>query len=131
MNLRVRLLKMLLRSQKIEQADNDIIAPEEDLLHNFVTRCSKLNKSKVLKMGTRRSIPTSSAHHKKWIPNAGEYLGTDIASGIDVNIVDDVHRLTEKTGNEQFDVIISCSSFEHFRYPHLATHEVTQDGQKR
>ncbi len=131
MNLRVRLLKMLLRSQKIEQADNDIIAPEEDPLHNFVARCSKLNKLKVLELGARRSIPIRSTHHKKWIPNAGEYLGTDIAPGIDVDIVDDIHRLTKKTGNEQFDVIISCSSFEHFRYPHLATHEVTQDGQKR
>lgn len=43
---------------------------------------------------------------------------------MDVDIVADVHKLTEVTGEEQFDIIISCSSFEHFKYPHLAAHEI-------
>ncbi len=44
--------------------------------------------------------------------------------GIDVDIVADVHKLSQTTGEEQFDIVISCSSFEHFKYPHLAAHEI-------
>jgi 2-polyprenyl-3-methyl-5-hydroxy-6-metoxy-1,4-benzoquinol methylase len=38
--------------------------------------------------------------------------------------VADVHRLSETVGVERFDVIISCATFEHFKYPTLAAHEV-------
>ncbi len=62
--------------------------------------------------------------HKEWVPNAAEFLGTDLESGADVDIVADVHRLSSEVGQEQFDIVISCSSFEHFKYPHLAAHEV-------
>ncbi len=41
-------------------------------------------------------------------------------------MVADVHTLADEHGEEQFDAIISCSSFEHFKYPHLAAHQLMQ-----
>jgi SAM-dependent methyltransferase len=94
------------------------------LLDDFQARCQALPQPRVLELGTARSIPDRSTKHDDWVPNAGAYLGTDIAPGPDVDIVADIHRLTQVTGEEQFDIIISCSSFEHFKYPHRAAHEV-------
>jgi SAM-dependent methyltransferase len=96
----------------------------ESPLDAFLAHCRTMDHPRVLELGTKRSIESRSTLHTEWIPHAGEYLGTDIEAGMDVDIVADVHRLTEVTGEEQFDVIISCSTFEHFKYPHLAAHEV-------
>lgn len=90
----------------------------------FVERCAALEAPRVLELGTKRSIPTRSTLHRALVPHAGEYLGTDIEPGEDVDLVADVHRLTAVTGEERFDAVISCSTFEHLKYPHLAAHEV-------
>lgn len=95
-----------------------------ELLEQFISRCRSMEQAQVLELGTRQSIPGRSTMHRDWIPDAGSYLGTDIAPGEDVDIVADVHRLTETVGGERFDVIISCSTFEHLKYPHLAAHEL-------
>jgi SAM-dependent methyltransferase len=94
------------------------------LFELFINRCQALNNPLVLELGVKRSIHSRSTMHQHWVPNAGEYLGSDIEGGEDVDIVADIHCLTKITGEEQFDVIISCSTFEHFKYPHLAAHEV-------
>lgn len=102
----------------IERPDGNV------LLDEFITRCQAMDYPRVLELGTKRSKPERSTKHDEWIPNAGEYLGIDIEEGVDVDIVADVHCLSETVGEEQFDVIISCSTFEHFKYPHLAAHEI-------
>jgi len=104
--------------------DRDDRPTDNSLLDSFILRCQAMNRPRVLELGTKRSIASRSTRHDAWVPNAGEYLGTDIESAADVDIVADAHRLTQVTGEEQFDVIISCSTFEHFKYPHLAAHEV-------
>ncbi len=93
-------------------------------LEAFLAHCRTMENPRVLELGTKRSIESRSTLHTSWIPHAAEHLGTDIEAGVDVDIVADVHRLTDVTGEEQFDVIISCSTFEHFKYPHRAAHEV-------
>ena len=95
-----------------------------DLLTSFITRGQALHKPRVLELGTKRSVPDRSTKHCEWIPDAGEFLGTDFEAGIDVDFTADVHELSAVAGQNQFDIIISCSSFEHFKYPHLAAHEV-------
>ena len=104
--------------------DRDDRPTDNSLLDSFILCCQAMNRPRVLELGTKRSIASRSTRHDAWIPNAGEYLGTDIECDADVDIVADAHRLTQVTGEEQFDVIISCSTFEHFKYPHLAAHEV-------
>src|SRR5262245_32449666 len=94
------------------------------LLEDFLARCRTLKSPRVLELGTRRSVASRSTRHDDWVPHAREYLGTDRAAGADVDLVADVHGLSAVTGVEQFDVVISCSTFEHFKYPHRAAHEV-------
>lgn len=99
-------------------------ASESNLLECFIQQCRSINHPRVLELGTKRSVADRSTRHDEWVPHAEEYLGTDIENWPDVDIVADVHRLSSMTGTEQFDVIISCSTFEHFKYPHMAAHEV-------
>ncbi len=93
-------------------------------LEYFIEKCHTITHPRVLELGTKRSVANRSTRHDEWIPHAKEYLGTDIKDGKDVDMVADVHRLSTFTGIEQFDIIISCSTFEHFKYPHLAAHEI-------
>jgi SAM-dependent methyltransferase len=94
------------------------------LLSNFIARCRTMSRPSVLELGTKRSIADRSTMHKEWVPQAGEFLGSDFERGADVDIVADAHKLSEVTGEERFDIIIACSTFEHFKYPHLVAHQV-------
>ena len=91
---------------------------ENKTFHVFQSICARKVNPRVLEIGTKRSIKDRSTMHKDWIPHAKEYLGCDVENGIDVDIVCDVHKLSETLGVESFDVIITCSGFEHFKYPH-------------
>jgi SAM-dependent methyltransferase len=99
-------------------------APGNPLLDELKKRTAKMVSPNVLELGVKRLYPDVKTKHDDWVPNAGQFLGTDIEDGIDVDIVADVHKLSDVVGSEAFDVIISCSSFEHFKYPHLAAHEL-------
>jgi hypothetical protein len=94
------------------------------LFQAFYERACAMEAPRVLELGTKRSLLDRSTMHCDFVPHAAEYLGTDIEPGVDVDIVADVHRLSQVVGRESFDIIISCSTFEHFKYPHLAAHEV-------
>lgn len=94
------------------------------LLENFKQCAAQMQSPSVMELGVRRLYPDVKTMHDEWIPNAGEFLGSDIENGLDVDIVADVHTLSKTVGEERFDIIISCSSFEHFKYPHLAAHEI-------
>ena len=78
----------------------------------------------MLELGTLQSVPGRSTMHRDWVPHASEFLGTDIEAGPDVDVVADLHRLSDVVGSERFDVIISASTFEHLKYPTLAAHEL-------
>ncbi len=98
--------------------------PSSDLEHRFIARCAQLTSPSVLELGTLQSVPGRSTLHRDWVPHASEFLGIDIEDGPDVDIVADLHRLTDVTGSERFDVILSASTFEHLKYPTLAAHEL-------
>jgi SAM-dependent methyltransferase len=98
--------------------------PSSDLEARFMARCAELRAPSVLELGTLQSVPGRSTMHRDWVPNASEFLGTDIEAGPDVDIVADVHRLSEVVGEERFDVILSASTFEHLKYPSVAAHEL-------
>ena len=95
-----------------------------DLERAFLARCRQFNAPSVLELGTVQSVPGRCTMHRDWVPHADEFLGTDIQAGADVDIVADAHRLSAAVGEERFDVIISCSTFEHLKYPTVAAHEV-------
>jgi hypothetical protein len=98
--------------------------PSSDLEQRFIARCAELPAPSVLELGTLQSQPGRSTMHRDWVPHASEFLGTDIQDGPDVDVVADLHTLTDVVGRERFDVILSCSTFEHLKYPTLAAHEL-------
>jgi hypothetical protein len=98
--------------------------PSSDLEERFIARCGELEAPSVLELGSLQSVPGRSTLHRNWVPHAAEFLGTDIQDGADVDVVADLHTLTDVVGSERFDVILSCSTFEHLKYPTVAAHEV-------
>ncbi len=97
---------------------------DNPILEAFRLECAELDSPRVLELGSKRSILNFSTLHKEYVPHAGEFLGLDFQIGLDVDIVGDIHKLSSVVGRESFDVIISCSTFEHLKYPHLAAHEI-------
>ncbi len=95
-----------------------------DVREEFIARCRELSSPRVLELGTKRSRRDRSTKHTEWVPHANAYLGSDVTPGVDVDVVADVHQLSTIVGTESFDIILSCSTFEHFKYPHLAAHEI-------
>lgn len=87
-------------------------------------RALELRAPRVLELGTRQAIAGRSTRKDHLFPHASEYVGTDIEPGPDVDVVADVHRLSSYFGHDAFDIILSEAGFEHFKYPHLAAHEI-------
>jgi hypothetical protein len=83
-----------------------------------------MERPTVLEIGTRRVISTSPTFHKEWVPHSAEYIGTDFATGLDVDVVADVCDRSSAFGEQRFDAIVSCSTFEHIQYPWVATVEI-------
>jgi hypothetical protein len=104
--------------------DRAAARPASTLEADFIARCAQIDAPLVLELGTLQSVPGRSTLHRDWIPHAREFLGTDVEDGPDVDIVADLHRLSEVVGEERFDVILSASTFEHLKYPTLAAHEI-------
>jgi SAM-dependent methyltransferase len=83
-------------------------------------------KFRILELGTKRSnpdVPTNKKSLFKDINNI-EYIMTDYQNGIDVDIVCDIHKMDNIFEKESFDLIISCSTFEHLKYPQLCSHNL-------
>ena len=96
------------------------------LVQRFVAEMARKDKPSVLELGTFQAIPGVSSMHRDWVPHAAEFLGTDFLEGEDVDIVADIHKLSEVTGRDRFDAIISCSTFEHIQYPWVAAVEIAR-----
>jgi len=119
-----RRLKQIAKYYLTSPEDLSGRADGSDLLKDFIGRCAQMEGPRVLELGTKRSYAERSTRHDSWIPNASEFIGSDIENADDVDLIADVHKLSETVGTESFDVIISCSSFEHFKYPQLAAHQI-------
>ena len=79
----------------------------------------------ILELGTKRSninIPTHKKDMFKEIPNLN-YVMSDYQDGIDVDIVTDLHNI-KNLENNFFDLIITCSTYEHLKYPQLCSHNL-------
>jgi SAM-dependent methyltransferase len=105
-------------------ASRDQPIKEDEKMADFVDELREFGAPRILELGARRSNPESSTMQKKHYPFASEYIGTDIQPGIDVDVLSDVHSLSQTFGEESFDAIISFSVMEHVKYPFLAAHEM-------
>jgi len=94
------------------------------VIKQFQDLMAQRKSPSVLELGTKRSQPERCTMHRDWVPHAGEFIGSDFESGLDVDIVADVHRLSQVVGENRFDAIVSCSVFEHVQYPWIAVVEL-------
>jgi hypothetical protein len=106
---------------------------QDENLACFLKMVASKQEPIVWELGTKHSIPERSTMHRSWVPHAKQFLGIDIVSGLDVDIIADIHRLdTEpsiveaisKGRTEAPDVVISCSTFEHVDRPWLAAEAI-------
>lgn len=103
---------------------SDVQWPGEQVFPLFMQHVHAMKAPRVLALGVRQSTPGRSTKMAHIFPHASEYVGSDIEAGADVDLVADVHRLTKWTGDEGFDIIFTEAGFEHFKYPHLAAHQI-------
>lgn len=95
-------------------------------LSDFIEYCKSIKSPMVLELGTKRSIPNRCTMHKEFVPHASIFHGTDISYGEDVDFISDIHIIGKVVPNNSYDVVISCSTFEHFKYPHLAAYNISK-----
>lgn len=97
-----------------------------EVLKKFLELAHAKEKPRVLEIGTRQVDSSPGTIRRHWVPNAKEYIGTDFQAGPDVDVVSDIHSLSNTFGENRFDVVISCSVYEHVRNPWLATTEISR-----
>lgn len=92
-------------------------AAQAELL--FKQHLTAMDAPRVLELGTLRADPNFPTHHSEWAPHAKKYVMTDMAEGLDVDVVADAHTLKPFT-TSSFDAYIAVSVYEHLRQPWVA-----------
>ncbi len=90
----------------------------------FIDTVNKLDKPRILELGTKRSRPDVPTTRKGRFKGYREYIMSDKEPGLDVDVIADVHRLSSTFGEQMWDVVLAFSVFEHLRYPQLAAHQI-------
>ena len=84
---------------------------------------------RIVELGTKRWVESAPpTHHKEDFRNSGidvsNYVLTDYIDGIDVDVNVDIHTFTKVFPEESIDVIYSGSTYEHIKYPWIASYEL-------
>jgi SAM-dependent methyltransferase len=93
---------------------------------DFLQLLAKTEHATVLELGTMRSVPDRPTHHRYWCHPSANFIMSDFEAGLDVDVVCDVHSLTDAFGKESIDFIICCSVFEHVQRPWIAAREIAR-----
>lgn len=93
-------------------------------LATFINELAKNPAPSILELGSKRVEGNPSTLRKDWVPHAAEHIGVDFQEGLDVDVVGDIHKLSQVFPENRFDGIISCSTFEHIQYPWIAAVEI-------
>ena len=95
--------------------------------HDNIWNWLRINASKpnlkVLEIGSRSVV--SDAVWKNFISEA-DYTGFDVSHGKNVDVVGDIHSLSNYFPDNHFDFIISFAVFEHLAMPWIATEEISK-----
>lgn len=78
---------------------------------------------KVLEIGSR--AVSSDSLWSRALPKV-DYVGFDVQPGKNVDVVGDVHFLSEYFSENSFDLVISFAVFEHIALPWIAAEEITK-----
>ncbi|MDJ0632870.1 MAG: methyltransferase domain-containing protein [Xenococcaceae cyanobacterium MO_188.B29] len=93
------------------------------LFGRFLEILKEQKKGKVLEIGSRNR---SGNVRRNLIPESMEYIGMDIKSGDNVDVVGDAHLLTQLFKKNTFDAIFCISVFEHLLMPWKVVLEINQ-----
>lgn len=103
---------------------NQISSPENIQHSKWVDYLSKnFNKNgfRILEIGSRN---VTGVNLREKFCNA-EYIGFDFYDGENVDVIGDVHKLSQYfVGNNKFDLIFSSAVFEHLHMPWVAAFEI-------
>lgn len=89
----------------------------------FRARLEEMSAPRVLELGTLRWEADRPTHHREWAPHASAYVMSDVAPGIDVDVVADAHTLASDVPGV-YDVIIAVSVWEHLARPWVAAEQL-------
>lgn len=79
----------------------------------------------VLEAGTRQALPGNSTHCLAYFPWVARenYVMMDIQSGVDVDVVADLHHLPDEW-TSKFDCFVASAVWEHLQRPWIAAREL-------
>ncbi len=97
--------------------------PYHTLWREFVEIVNNVAEPRILELGSRNIAGTL---HKSSFIGYREYIGFDILTGENVDIVGDIHELSQFFPKNQFDIIFAMSVFEHLLMPWKAVLEINQ-----
>ena len=89
--------------------------PFHQVFREFHTLIQDMQSPVVLEIGARNVTGEASRRHL--FPSAERYIGFDLYSGEEVNVVGDAHQLTNYFPANSIDAILSVSVFEHLVFP--------------
>lgn len=97
--------------------------PYHATIRDFLARCSAMKCPRVLEIGSREVSGISRRH---LFPTASRYVGFDLHPGPGVDVVGDIHELSQHFAAGSFDVVFSMSVFEHLAFPWKAAMEINR-----
>ena len=93
------------------------------VIREFVGLTRKTDGSSILEIGSRN---VTGVTRRSMFPHCDQYVGFDILKGDGVDVVGDVHELSQSFLPESFDYVYSISVFEHVLFPWKAVLEINK-----
>jgi SAM-dependent methyltransferase len=97
--------------------------PFSEVFPEFIGLVAAMDAPTVLELGGRNVTGVS---HRPHFSGAGRYIGCDIHPGEGVDLVADIHRLSDVVEPNSVDAVFSISVFEHLVFPWKAVLEINR-----
>jgi hypothetical protein len=97
--------------------------PYQQLVHGFFNKLQQMDWAVVLEIGSRNR---SGFMRRDKAHSAARYVGFDVLSGENVDVVGDAHNISKLLDHNQFDMVFSISTFEHLAMPWKAAVEINR-----
>lgn len=122
----LRFAAFLLENLKYKYMHDDV-PMSENISHSnwkqYLINLANENNLSVLEIGSREV--TGKSDFRKLLTNA-KYTGFDYYNGDNVDVVGDIHKLSQYFPNEKFDLIFSSAVLEHIAMPWIAAQEMAK-----